>query len=183
MTQVTVQMRTAQMQIAIRPMSRSAIEILTSWRYEAPYDIYDMESAPSAVALRYFEDPRWRYHEIQNADGELIGFCSFGEDGQVPGGDYRQEALDIGMGVRPDLTGRGLGATIAAAVVAYALEQYAPVQLRVTIAAFNQRAQRVWKKLGFREVQSFGRDGDEMPFVVLTLDPSIFAHAQQFGAK
>lgn len=45
--------------------------------------------------------------------------------------------------------------------------QYAPQRLRVTITAFNQRAQRVWQSLGFQPVAHFGRAGDGMPFIVL----------------
>ncbi len=42
----------------------------------------------------------------------MVGFCSFGVDGRVPGGDYPDGPLDVGMGMRPDLTaaawGRGI---------------------------------------------------------------------------
>jgi RimJ/RimL family protein N-acetyltransferase len=73
----------------------------------------------------------------------------------VSGGDYRSAALDIGMGVRPDLTGRGTGASFAAAVIDFALKSFVPPALRVTVAAFNLRAQRVWIKNGFQATQSF----------------------------
>lgn len=156
------------MKLTIIPLSRSGIEAITSWRYEPPYDIYNLAHPPSAEAVGYFQNPAFAYHEIQDEAGEIVGFCSFGADGQVPGGDYSQEALDIGMGMRPDLTGQGLGSTVAATVVDFAVAQYAPSMLRVTIAAFNHRAQRVWLKMGFQHTERFGREADQMPFIVLS---------------
>ncbi len=56
-------------------------------------------------------------------DAPLEGFCSFGADGQVAGGDYSGQCLDIGMGIWPDLTGRGNGKRYAQAVVSYEFGQ------------------------------------------------------------
>lgn len=53
-------------------------------------------------------------------------------------------------------------------VIAFALVTFAPPALRVTIAAFNGRAQRVWQKAGFAEVSRFGRERDRMPFLIST---------------
>ena len=52
--------------------------------------------------------PDYHYHAAHDETGRLVGFCCFGEDAQVPGGDYSLPALDIGLGLHPDLTGRGL---------------------------------------------------------------------------
>lgn len=56
-------------------------------------------------------DPERRqsYYAALSKD-ELVGFFSFGAEAQVPGGDYdNAKALDIGLGMRPDLTGKSLG--------------------------------------------------------------------------
>lgn len=160
------------MKVTIVPLQRAAIDIMAAWRYDAPYDLYNLDHPPLAADIAYFLDPAYAYHEIHNDAGDLVGFCTFGVDAQVPGGDYSVDALDIGMGVRPDLTGHGLGATFAAAVVAFAIAHYAPPRLRVTIAAFNQRAQRVWLGLGFQPVAHFGRTGDGMPFTLFVSSAS-----------
>ena len=44
---------------------------------------------------------------------------------------------------------------------------YKAKQLRVTIAKFNQRAQRVWKQLGFRQVEKFTKVGTEDEFIIM----------------
>ena len=97
-----------------------------------------MPSIRSTITLRMHDE-----------NGRLVGFCSFGEDGQVPGGDYSTDALDIGMGIHPDFTGQGLGSSFVLAVLDYAQRKFQPTTFRVTIAAFNQRARHVWGKNGF----------------------------------
>ena len=151
------------------PMNETSARIVATWRYPAPYDIYD--TPPDAVeeAVQGFLDPQYAYHALTNEGEELVAYCCFGLDARVPGGDYGFDALDIGMGVRPDLTGQGRGAGFVRAVLAFAQDAYAPVAFRVTVAEFNERAQRVWKKADFGPEQTFARRGDGMAFVVLTL--------------
>jgi ribosomal-protein-alanine N-acetyltransferase len=131
---------------------------IAGWRYPAPYDCYDLTGAdPAALA-----DPGSGFFALADQSG-LIGFRSFGPDGQVPGGAYDASALDTGGGLRPDLTGRGLGRAAIAAGLEFGQEWFRPAAFRVTIAAFNVRAQRVVTALGFRPAGSFrgsvnGRD-------------------------
>ena len=136
-------------------MDAAAATAAHGWRYPAPYDIYDLAGEDLAGVLAFLTDPANHYFRIDNQDGEMLALCCFGHDAQVPGGDYREPALDIGMGVRPDLTGRRMGAMFAGATIAFGRQTYAPERLRVTIAAFNLRAQRVWMKHGFGITQSF----------------------------
>lgn len=155
------------MQLTIQPLTRGGALAIASWRYPPPYDIYNLPFPPSDNELQYLLDPAIAYHEIRDAAGAMVGFCSFGEDGQVPGGDYCVAALDIGMGLHPDLTGQGLGHSFGAAVVEFARSQYVPTQLRVTIAAFNLRAQRLWQRLGFQPVAHFATVAGR-PFIIFT---------------
>ena len=67
-------------------------------------------------------------------------------------------ALDIGLGVRPDLTGKGRGSDYLNAVIDFAQRTYGPERLRVTIAAFNTRARRVWEGAGFQRSRHFRAD-------------------------
>lgn len=98
-------------------------------------------------------------------DEGLIGFRSFGPDGRVPGGVYDSSALDTGGGLRPELTGRGLGREAISTGLAFGVRQFAPPAFRMTIAAFNVRAQTVVRRLGFEASCRFtastnGRDYD-----------------------
>lgn len=145
---------------------------MLGWRYSPPYDLYNltMTGAAAADLVRFLADPANQYYALLDAAGDLVAYCCFGADAQVPGGDYTHSALDIGLGVRPDLTGHGLGGRFVAAVLAFAAQTFPPAPFRVTIAVFNQRAQRVWAAAGFRPVQTFTRPSDNMPFVILVRD-------------
>jgi RimJ/RimL family protein N-acetyltransferase len=138
---------------------------IARWQYPPPYDIYNLAESEEAIA--YASDPRNNFYAMEDQTGDLVGFCSFGEDGQVPGGDYTLEALDIGLGLRPNLTGRNRGSEFVQQVLGFAQQKFDPSLFRVTIAAFNQRAQRVWGKAGFQEVGRFLQEGGGREFVVL----------------
>jgi RimJ/RimL family protein N-acetyltransferase len=156
------------MLFVFKPMDEASVDAISQWCYEPPYDIYNWD--PDEIDASFFLDPQNAYYCIANDQGNLVAYCCFGLDAQVPGGDYSTKALDIGLGVRPDLTGQGHGLAFVNAVLDYASSTFVPAGFRVTVAAFNKRAQRVWEKAGFRPVLVFPRKGDGMSFVVLQRD-------------
>jgi [ribosomal protein S18]-alanine N-acetyltransferase len=155
------------MSFTFHPLDENSARTILDWQYEAPYDIYDLASPEPASTLQYLLDPQNAFYGIYGQQGQLEAYCSFGPDGQVPGGDYSTPALDIGLGLHPGLTGQGRGAEYVKAVIDFASSTYAPEQLRVTIAAFNSRALRVWEKAGFQMIQSFQGGRENMDFVIM----------------
>lgn len=132
------------------PLTPAHAVELSTWRYPAPYDVYDMTGADPDQLL----DPELGFHALV-AEGRLVGFRSFGPDGQVPGWEYDDSALDTGGGLRPDLTGHGLGRHAIAAGLSFGRERFAPRAFRVTVASFNVRALRTVESLGFHRVGRF----------------------------
>ena len=156
-----------------RPLETADLALIIRWQYEPPYDIYNFPTdAVVDDEVGYFEDERnGRFYAITTPTNDLVGYCTFFADARVPGGDYRAEALDIGLGVRPDLTGlgKGVGLGFITAVLAFATQEFnQPAKFRVTIANFNKRAQRVWQRAGFTQGESFGRASDGFPFTIFT---------------
>ncbi len=147
-----------------------ALEIIR-WKYDPPYDVYNLRAEEEENGVRYFLDPKNGFFGIHAENGELVGFCSFGPDARVPGGDYAMDALDIGLGIRPDLTGRGSGSEYIGAVLEFAERRFMPERFRVTIAAFNERALKTWKKAGFAEAEEFLRKNDGRKFFILIKSP------------
>jgi [ribosomal protein S18]-alanine N-acetyltransferase len=139
-----------------------AAQVIT-WRYAPPYDCYDMTGADPAFLI----SPDSGFFALTGESG-LIGFRSFGADGQVPGGRYDDSALDTGGGLRPDLTGQGIGREAIRTGLDYGQQHLAPRAFRVTIATFNIRAQRVVAALGFRNIGSFRASSDGRPYDILT---------------
>jgi len=150
-----------------QPMDEVSARATLEWRYDAPYDIYNPDPDHIEEEMQLLLDPQNAYHTITDEHGDLVAYCCFGPDGQVPGGDYSAAGLDIGLGMQPDLTGQGRGLTYVNAVLDFARRTLPPTAFRVTVAEFNKRALRAWEKDGFRPVQTFQRSGDGMPFVIL----------------
>ena len=146
----------------IAPLRREHALEICSWRYDAPYECYDMAGADPDWLMQ----PESGFHAVLAGD-ELIGFRSFGPDGQVPGWSYDETALDTGGGLRPDLVGRGLGRRAIATGLAFGRAQFAPPALRVTVASFNLRALRTVEALGFRRIGQFCASTDGSSFEVL----------------
>jgi ribosomal-protein-alanine N-acetyltransferase len=148
--------------IHIAPLTREHAEDISTWRYAAPYDLYDMVGTdPEDLLL-----PEVGYHAVMAGD-RLIGFRSFGPDGQVAGWEYDDSALDTGGGLRPELTGKGHGRAAISAGLDFGRERFAPAAFRVTVASFNDRALRTVRSLGFERVGSFGAARDGRNFDVL----------------
>ena len=162
--------------LLLRPITADDVEEILTWRYEPPYDIYNMGQGTTdpielTEAIDYFLRPAYHFQAmLHQPGGELAGFCSFGEDGQVAGGDYRQPAVDIGMGVHPQNTGHGLGRFFAGAAIQFAQQHFPPPRLRVTIASFNRRAQKVWEHHNFVPVCEFVSLYGKRPFIIYVRD-------------
>lgn len=131
-------------------MTAAHAACIVTWRYPPPYDCYDRTSTDPA----FLTDPASEFFALVDG-GRLIGFRSFGSDGQVPGGVYDQSALDTGGGLRPGLTGKGLGREAIQTGLAFGRARFSPPAFRVTIATFNLRARRVVEALGFQKISSF----------------------------
>jgi RimJ/RimL family protein N-acetyltransferase len=139
--------------VDVREATEENIRLFSKWRYEPPYDVYDITESPDE-AVEYFRNPDVHCHSLVEI-ANLVGFVTFGSDGQVPGGDYTRDALDIGLSIDPLLTGQGNGNRYINTVVAFARKTFDPRRFRVTIAANNTRAVRAWMGVGFQERENF----------------------------
>ena len=141
------------MDIRIEPASAETHAQLAGWRYPPPYDFYDGDIEPVLNPERFFE--------ARSTGGELVGFYYF---------EPKPPDLDYGLGLRPDLTGRGLGLDFFLAGLAFARERYRPDRVVLHVAEFNERARRVYERAGFQVVSShvrtFERFGD-VPFLTM----------------
>jgi ribosomal-protein-alanine N-acetyltransferase len=135
---------------AITPLTDADAATLDSWRYEPPYDFYNGEDEP-------VRNPE-RFHAVRD-EGDIVGFYYFQEKG---------DAVEIGLGLRPDLTGRGHGLGFVRDGIALARRLFGERQLILNVAAFNERAIGLYERAGFvrtgSHVRTFEHWGD-VPFV------------------
>lgn len=137
------------------------------WKYPPPYTLYNCDKQRPKQIVKEFLTPDYHYYSVCDEQGELIAFRCFGEDAQVPGGDYCDDALDMGGGLKPELTGQGLGPKVMKAAFELAYELFSPPAFRVTVASFNKRALRACEKLGYSKVSEFRNPSSKKWFTIM----------------
>ncbi len=156
------------MEYRFEPMDVDSAREILSWTYRGPYTLYNVRPGDDDDPIGSFLTPESPYFALRDEAATLVGYCCFGVEATVPGHgyEYGDDALDVGVGMRPDLTGKGQGTVVAQQVFAFARDRYRPARLRVTVASFNARARSLVEKLGFVDVGGFVRDEDGTEFVV-----------------
>ena len=143
-----------------RPMSQADSEAIALWHYPEPFSFYDWSADPDDLAELL--DPALRgdaYFAVEDEDADLVGFFAFKpKDGGT---------LDVGLGLRPDRTGHGLGGGFLDSGLEYARRRFAPELFTLSVASFNRRAITVYERAGFVSVRVFTHrtNGGEWEFV------------------
>ncbi len=151
----------------VRPLREGDARDILSWRYSSPYQFYDPPQSNSKdLLIAQFLDPALNFHAVVQENLDFIGFCSFGIDGRVPGGNYSESALDIGLGMKPELTGQGRGTAFFQAIMHHC-ESFVPDKRRLTVATFNERAIRLYTRFEFYEVERFRESLSDVEYVIM----------------
>jgi len=148
------------MQWHIIPLTEEDAHQVAIWHYEAPYDFYDWDQDPEDLA-ELLDSQNWKetYFSVRSEQDDLVGYFS-----------YRQmdhETIEMGLGLRPDLTGRGLGSAFVRLGSAFAQTHFSATRLRLRVATFNHRAIRVYQQTGFVPGEIFMQqtNGSEYEFL------------------
>lgn len=131
--------------IQIRLMNqREAIEIADEWKYPQPYDFYDMTA--DLEDYEEITDPvsRGKHYYSVLKNHNLIGF--FGVFPKESG----ENEIELGLGLKPDLTGKGLGKNFVTTILQYIKEEHSSVKVWLSVADFNQRAIKLYERVGFK---------------------------------
>lgn len=125
----------------ITPMHQpEALEIADRWKYDGEYAFYDMTADPEDYEEIVTPEKRGgRYFSVFTED-ELTGFFCVEQEGAD---------IEIGLGLRPDLTGQGRGRAFLEEVLRFVRENYSFEKIRMEVASFNQRAIKVYERAGF----------------------------------
>jgi [ribosomal protein S18]-alanine N-acetyltransferase len=149
-------------ELDIRPMSQGEALVVAVWQYEPPYSFYDWTADADDLAELLGKQTReGKYFSAVGADEELVGWFAF---------SYEGDCVGIGLGLRPDLTGRGLGLAYLQAGLAFATQRFTPSRFRLSVATFNERAIRVYERGGFSPLRTFdyATNGGIHPFLEMT---------------
>jgi [ribosomal protein S18]-alanine N-acetyltransferase len=147
----------------VRPLEPRDAEAIASWRYQGPWSIYDPrpgDDPPTAAA---------GYDAVVDDAGTLVGFVCTGQEARVPGLAEADGTIDIGIGMRPDLVGRGLGRHFGAVALDHVRGRSGDRPLRAVVQAWNERSLRLARGLGFRDAGTHQcqQDGKQVSYVLL----------------
>lgn len=128
-----------------------AMEINT-WTYEEPHSLYSFSGEKEVIE----ELLDGTYYGCCDDQGDLIGYFCFGANAQVPGGRDAnlyggEDVIDIGLGMKPALTGKGIGKEFFQAGIAFATKEFNAKMFRLSVATFNTRAITLYKNIGFKQ--------------------------------
>jgi ribosomal-protein-alanine N-acetyltransferase len=132
----------------LRQLTQHDAEAIAGWHYPEPYSFYDWTA--DADDLAELLDPGRRgdaYMAVEDEAGELIGYFSFKP--AEPG------TIVIGLALRPDRTGRGLGEAFLQAGLDHARMHHRPEEFALAVATFNERAITVYERAGFGVVRTY----------------------------
>lgn len=150
------------------PITADEARVVLTWEYPGLPTLYHPVPDELEEDIQVLLTPAYNYYAARNSAGMLVGFCCFGEDAQVPGGDYSLPAVDVGLGMNPALIGKGLSHALLAAVLDWGRQLFDLNCFRATVAAINVRSLGLFSRAGFMVVQRFvALGGEPHEFLVL----------------
>lgn len=150
-------------QFQFRTMTQADAEEVARWHYPEPFAFYDWSADADDLAELLSTEQRGDvYFSVLDEKGELVGFFGF----KRPASD----TVEIGLGLRPELTGSGLGAPFLAAGLGYARSRFAPARFILSVATFNRRAITVYERAGFAAIRVYmhSTNGGEWEFLEMS---------------
>lgn len=150
-----------------------AEDMINNWKYEGQYSTNDYinesedlrdETSWGKSRFAVLNDENQQVGELTvevcrpvPKNSEDDGFVEYNFYKENPDDDYE---LWIGFGLRPDLTGMGLGTEFVTRCVEYAVQHhnYKGEYVRLSVAESNQRAKKAYERAGFQIFDSCEAD-------------------------
>jgi enoyl-CoA hydratase len=118
---------------------------LAGWSQPGAWHIEDALEAP---------EPDEGYWAVVDSKDTLLGFCCVGGAARPPGAPQDDYVIDVAIGIRPQLAGRGWSGELGRAAVDYAASVALDRRLRTTVPEWNQAGRHAAQQAGFKSVTS-----------------------------
>ena len=142
-----------------------AEDIAFTWHYDGEYAFYDMEADKEDLAEFLNPETRGETMFAVTYKDELVAFLSVARVGNT--------TFKIGLGMKPSLTGRGKGAEFLKAAIDFVKSEFLAKKITLSVAVFNQRAIKVYRKMGFEEVGMMMQKTNGSTFEFLNMELNI----------
>ncbi len=123
---------------------------ISQWTYPDIYSFYSFDGSSETLK----ELMNGEYYVATDNDNKVLGYICIGKSAQIPTLEkdiYVDETvLDIGLGLNPALCGNGFGSKFLADGISFAKQKFNASYYRLTVASFNQRAIKVYDRIGFK---------------------------------
>jgi [ribosomal protein S18]-alanine N-acetyltransferase len=155
--------------LSVRPLQPQDAEAVASWRYQGPWSAYDPLPGDEPISAQA------GYHAVVDEAGSLAGYVCVGQEARVPGLAAEDGITDIGVGMRPDLVGRGLGSAFGAVVLGHVRDLCGDRPLRAVVQSWNERSLRLGRRLGFCDTGTHRceQGGQEVSYTILVRPATI----------
>lgn len=147
----------------ISKLTQENAEIIANeWHYEGEYSFYDMlndkEDYQEIISSELRGD---NYFQIVYNNTVVAFFCV---------SQYEINKFEVGLGLAPNLTGQGLGEKLMESIENFMLNNFQCIEIKLSVAEFNQRAFKVYTKFGYSEQgkESIQINGISYNFKILT---------------
>ncbi|WP_280770338.1 GNAT family N-acetyltransferase [Salipaludibacillus daqingensis] len=155
----------------IKKMTKDAATNISFWEYPSPYELYSMDGSQETISALLSKD----YYLVSTAEEPLFGYFCIGNEARVPGGyqakiyDDMENVIDLGLGIHPNFTGKGLGISFVSSILQWIEKNLTVNEVRLVVATVNDRAIRTYQRAGFISGEIFFTQvGNwDMPFIVM----------------
>ncbi len=137
---------------------------IAEWVYTDEYAVYNMPSFTEMVNKNYslVNPERAKDFLCFALNNELVGYVKINKK--------PNNIIFLGIGLKPNLTGKGLGKKVLTAGIEQALFSYPNVKLMLEVRSWNARAIKCYTAVGFKEVETktvTDHLGNQAEFVIM----------------
>lgn len=136
------------MKLFVGKLTEESAKQVCAWKYEGEYSVYDFVPWDTASRQGWsVTDPEAReagFRAVTDEQGEFIGFFRMTKD--------EQEKIEVGLGLRPDRCGQGIGKDFVKLITQYTLNQHPGRRICMEVRTFNKRAIKCYEACGYKIV-------------------------------
>ena len=144
----------------------NADQIARKLHYGGQYSFYDMEN--DLEDLEEIITPKLRgdkYYQVVDDQDELVGYFCLER--------LSEEKVEVGLGLRPDLTGHGLGLNFVKGIEEFIQNNFNYRIIVLSVASFNKRAIKVYQGAGFKITGSKRQKSNDGVYEFLNLSKTM----------